>query len=72
MHVVPVMIGDADIVVRIGAALRARGLLVGAVRPPTVPDGTSRLRISVSAAHTPAHVDELIESLAGLLAPERA
>jgi 8-amino-7-oxononanoate synthase len=72
MHVVPVMIGDADNVVRIGAVLRARGLLVGAVRPPTVPDGTSRLRISVSAAHTPAHIDNLVESLAGLLPPGRA
>jgi 8-amino-7-oxononanoate synthase len=68
-HIVPVLIGGTEETVRIGAALRERGLLVGAVRPPTVADGTSRLRISVSAAHTPAHVDALVAALGELLPP---
>ncbi len=50
--------------------LRDRGLLVKAIRPPTVPQGTSRLRISLSAGHTEAHVDALLEGLATL--PPRA
>lgn len=56
-HVVPVPVGDARAAVAAGEALRARGFLVGAVRPPTVPAGASRLRLSVSAAHTEAQVD---------------
>ena len=67
MHIVPVVIGDAGDAMRTGAALRSRGMLVGAVRPPTVAEGTSRLRICVSAAHTPAHIDALMESMAELL-----
>jgi 8-amino-7-oxononanoate synthase len=62
-HIVPVPIGDADDTVRIGAALRASGFLVGAVRPPTVPVGTSRLRLTVSAAHTPDQIDALLAAL---------
>ncbi len=62
-HVVPVPVGDADTVVRLGAALRDRGVLVGAVRPPTVPAGTSRLRITASAAHSDADVDTLLDAL---------
>lgn len=65
-HVVPMLVGAAAETVRIGAELRARGLLVGAVRPPTVPEGTSRLRISVSAAHTDVHIDRLVDALADL------
>ena len=67
-HVVPVLIGDTQATVRIGAALRDRGILVGAVRPPTVPDGTSRLRISVSAAHTPAHIEKLVQCVSEVVA----
>jgi 8-amino-7-oxononanoate synthase len=62
-HVVPVLIGDTQLTVRIGAELRERGILVGAVRPPTVPEGTSRLRISVSAAHTPEHIERLVSGV---------
>ena len=65
-HVVPVLVGAADATVRLGTQLRERGLLVGAVRPPTVAEGTSRLRISMSAAHTDAHIDRLAETLAEL------
>ena len=58
-HIVPVVVGDAGETMRIGASLRARGVLVGAVRPPTVAHGSSRLRVSVSAAHTDAHIEQL-------------
>jgi 8-amino-7-oxononanoate synthase len=62
-HIVPIVIGDSRATVAAGAALRGRGLLVGAVRPPTVPEGTARLRISVSAAHTREHIDRLTAAL---------
>ena len=44
--------------------LRERGLLIGAIRPPTVPAGTSRLRITLTAAHTGSQVDRLLAQLA--------
>lgn len=62
-HIVPVLLGDAERTMRVGAALRGRGLLVGAVRPPTVPEGGSRLRITASAAHTEQQVARLVEAL---------
>jgi 8-amino-7-oxononanoate synthase len=71
-HVVPVPVGDARAAVAAGEALRARGFLVGAVRPPTVPAGASRLRASVSAAHTAAQVDALARAIADVLADVRA
>lgn len=63
-HVVPLLIGSNEATVAVGQSLRKRGLLVGAVRPPTVPEGRGRLRISVSAAHTDAHIDRLAAALA--------
>jgi 8-amino-7-oxononanoate synthase len=68
-HIIPVPVGDAGLAVRVGAALRERGLLVGAVRPPTVPPGTSRLRITASAAHSDAEVDTLLDALDVVLPP---
>jgi 8-amino-7-oxononanoate synthase len=66
-HIVPIMIGDAGEAVMVGSQLVTRGYLVGAVRPPTVPNGSSRLRITVSAAHTPLQIGGLAETLAGIL-----
>ncbi|HTE48049.1 MAG TPA: aminotransferase class I/II-fold pyridoxal phosphate-dependent enzyme, partial [Gemmatimonadaceae bacterium] len=63
-HIVPVSVGDQATTMRVAAALAARGYLVGAVRPPTVPDGTSRLRITVSAAHTDEHIRGFVDALA--------
>ena len=62
-HIVPVLIGDAMRTMRVVADLRQRGFLLGGVRPPTVPAGTSRLRISLSAMHPPELVDALAANL---------
>ncbi len=59
----PLIIGDNAAALAVMAALRERGLWVPAIRPPTVPAGTARLRIALSAAHTVADVDVLIEAL---------
>ena len=61
--VLPVPAGAEDRALALEAALLERGMLVQAVRPPTVPAGTSRLRIAVSAVHTPEHLDALAEAL---------
>lgn len=60
----PLLVGDAATAVAMSESLRRRGLLIGAIRPPTVPAQTSRLRITLSAAHSEAQVDRLLEELA--------
>jgi 8-amino-7-oxononanoate synthase len=62
----PVELGDAARALRWSAALEAQGLLVTAIRPPTVPPGTARLRVTLSAAHTEAQVDRLLDALSML------
>ncbi len=64
--IVPVVVGDEAEAVRVSDDLLSRGLWVPAIRPPTVPRGTSRLRITLSASHTDEHVDRLIAALAQL------
>ena len=59
----PLLVGDASQAMGMSEALREKGLLIGAIRPPTVPAGTSRLRITLSASHTEAQVDRLLEEL---------
>ncbi len=59
----PLLIGGNDAVVRLSERLFARGLWVPAIRPPTVPVGTARLRISLSAAHDETQIDALITAL---------
>jgi len=61
--IIPVIIGDPDRTMRACESLLERGLFVQGIRPPTVPEGTSRLRVNVSAAHEDKQVDELIEGL---------
>ncbi len=63
----PVVVGSTARVVRIGSELRRRGFLVGVIRPPTVPKGTARLRISLTALHTERDIDRLLENLRELL-----
>ncbi len=62
-HIIPIMIGDPMHTMRLVADMRRRGFLIGGVRPPTVPTGTSRLRISVSAIHPMELVDNLAANL---------
>ena len=62
----PVILGSPEAAVAASRTLRAQGILVPAIRPPTVAPGTSRLRITFSAAHEPAHVDRLLQALAQL------
>jgi len=64
----PVVVGDAARALEVSARLLERGLLVPAIRPPTVPAGTSRLRVSLSAAHEPADVERAAAALAECLA----
>lgn len=59
----PLLIGDSVEAVRISQGLRERGMLVPAIRPPTVPQGTARLRISLSAAHQPDDIQCLVRAL---------
>ncbi len=60
----PLLLGDAAAALAAQATLRAKGFLVGAVRPPTVPAGKSRLRITLSALHGVADIDELLAECA--------
>ena len=64
----PIMIGDAGRAVRLSQMLRERGLMVTAIRPPTVPAGSARLRVTLSAAHSEAQVQLLLEGLADCFA----
>jgi 7-keto-8-aminopelargonate synthetase-like enzyme len=61
--IVPVVLGDEARTLAAAAALLEDGMLVPAIRPPTVAPGTSRLRVTLSAAHTPAQVDALAAAL---------
>jgi 8-amino-7-oxononanoate synthase len=64
--IVPVILGEEDKALAASAALLELGLLVPAIRPPTVAPGTSRLRVALSAAHTDDQVDRLAKALADL------
>jgi len=61
--IISVSLGDADMAVKMAAELEARGILVGAIRPPTVPEGTSRLRISLKANLSEESVEKLMRAL---------
>jgi len=61
--IVPVILGTPERALRASAFLRERGLLVKPIRPPTVPEGTSRLRFALSAAHTEAQIDRALQAL---------
>jgi 8-amino-7-oxononanoate synthase len=64
----PVLLGSSEVVLRAQRELFAAGFCVVAIRPPTVPQGSARLRVTLSAAHTEAQVDELVEMLSRVCA----
>jgi 8-amino-7-oxononanoate synthase len=66
----PLVVGQNAVALALTDALRQRGLWVPAIRPPTVPVGTARLRIALSAAHTEADVDRLARALHALAAEQ--
>lgn len=67
-HIIPVVLGDTGRAVSVADALAASGFDVRAIRPPTVPDGTSRLRISVNALLEPATLERFAATLAAEVA----
>jgi 8-amino-7-oxononanoate synthase len=65
----PVVLGAEESALELSAALEEQGLLVGAIRPPTVPRGTSRLRITLTAEHTDSDLDRLLDALESCYRP---
>ncbi len=65
----PLLLGSVDVALAAAQALEQSGLLVGAIRPPTVPAGKARLRITLSAAHDEDQVDQLLAVLESLRLP---
>jgi len=59
----PVVLGSPERAVSVAAQLRASGILAKAIRPPTVPAGTSRVRFALSASHTQAHIDAALAAI---------
>ena len=65
--IVPVMLHTPERAVQVARQLEEEGFLVGAIRPPTVPQGTSRLRITLSSGHDPGDIDRLVAALEAAL-----
>src|SRR2546425_511712 len=68
--IIPLLIGDAEAALRLSETLLSHGIYAPAIRPPTVPAGTSRIRLSVTAGHTPAQIDHLLEVLLKIYASD--
>jgi 8-amino-7-oxononanoate synthase len=60
----PIVVGASELAIQMSQALKAKGVLVTAIRPPTVPAGTARLRVTLSASHTEQQVEQLLTALA--------
>lgn len=65
--IVPLIVGESGVALEASAALEAHGFLVTAIRPPTVPDGTARLRVTFTAAHREEDVRRLAEAVSAVL-----
>ncbi|QSX32376.1 8-amino-7-oxononanoate synthase [Shewanella avicenniae] len=63
----PLVVGDCERVLRIAQQLSCKGFLIGAIRPPTVPQGSARLRITLSASHTAEHIQQLVAAITEVL-----
>jgi 8-amino-7-oxononanoate synthase len=61
--IIPIIMGEPEAALAMAAALLAHGIFCPAIRPPTVPPGTSRLRVSLTAEHTEEDVDRLVAAL---------
>ena len=59
----PLIVGENQAALDLAAGLRARGIWASAIRPPTVPPGSARLRLTLTAAHQPGDIDTLLEAL---------
>lgn len=70
-QIVPVLIGDAEKTVEVAQALKERGVYLRAIRPPTVPPGTSRLRVSISWLHRRGAMEDLMGALRDVLSQDR-
>jgi 8-amino-7-oxononanoate synthase len=68
-QIIPIILGDERRAMAVAEALRGRGFDVRGIRPPTVPEGTSRLRISLTLNVTPSDVDALTDALDEALNP---
>jgi len=64
----PLIVGSSARALAISCALNGHGFVISAIRPPTVPQGSARLRVTLSAAHSPAQVDALLEALGSVFA----
>lgn len=64
----PLVVGESRATLALAARLRQKGFLVVAIRPPTVPEGTSRLRITLSAAHEFSQLDDLLDAISESIA----
>ena len=62
-QIVPVMAGSNQGALDLAAALRARGIFAAAIRPPTVPDGTARIRLSITLEHSPDVLDRAADAI---------
>jgi 8-amino-7-oxononanoate synthase len=65
-HIIPVVLGDNSRAMRFADALLDRGVLAHAIRPPTVPPGTARLRVTPMATHTDAQIDRALDAFAAV------
>lgn len=64
--IIPVLIGEAELTIRFADKLRGKGILVSGIRPPTVPQGESRLRITVTAAHSEEQLRQAAQIITAL------
>ena len=62
--IIPLIVGPAEAALKLAETLRGKGLLISAIRPPTVPEGESRLRVTVSAAHERAELERAVDAIA--------
>ncbi|WP_448602405.1 8-amino-7-oxononanoate synthase [Thermoleptolyngbya sp.] len=62
-HIIPVMLGEAEQALHLSHWLESQGILAAAIRPPTVPQGTARLRLALSSQHTSEHLGSLVSAL---------